>query len=35
MCGYLVLPAQEVRLDDLERMPGIIETVEDYLRLRQ
>jgi hypothetical protein len=35
MRGYLVLPAREVSLDDLERMPGTIETVEGYLRLRQ
>jgi hypothetical protein len=35
MRGYLVLPAREVRLDDVERMPCTVEVVEGYLRLRQ
>jgi hypothetical protein len=34
MRGYRVLPAQDVTVDDLERMPGAIEMLEGYLRLR-
>ena len=32
--GYRVRPAQAVTVDDLERMPGPIEILEGYLRLR-
>jgi hypothetical protein len=34
LCGYRVRPAQEVTVGDLERMPGTLEMLEGYLRLR-